>query len=141
MSDTAMKMSGIDGSVIPEDAAKAIETAARAAHEANRVWCASHGDYSQQPWAESPEWQRSSAILGAIGVYGGNTPRESHECWLAEKKRNGWTYGPVKDAAKKEHPCFVPYDALPPEQQAKDHIFVSTVTSFLTAAGFPPRKQ
>jgi hypothetical protein len=58
-------------------------------------------------------------------------PASSHESWLAEKQRDGWSYGPVKDPAKKEHPCFVPYAELPPEQQAKDHLFQAVVRSMI----------
>lgn len=39
----------------------------------------------------------------------------------------GWKYGPVKDPERKEHPCFVPYDGLPPEQRAKDYLFRAVV--------------
>ena len=38
-----------------------------------------------------------------------------------------WTYGEVKDPAKKEHPCLVAFEALPKEQQAKDYIFKAVV--------------
>jgi hypothetical protein len=110
------------------------ETAARAAHEANRAWCLLHNDTSQPAWEDAPEWQRASAINGVHGVAAGNTPRQSHEAWLAEKAASGWKYGPVKDPEKKEHPCFVPYDDLPTEQQAKDLIFVAVVNAFFDAA-------
>jgi len=53
----------------------------------------------------------------------------SHEQWLKEKRDNGWKYGPVKDPDKKEHPCFVPFDKLPREQQAKDYLFKAIVNS------------
>lgn len=104
-----------------------IEAAARAAHEVNRAYCLALGDTSQPAWDDAPEWQRISAIKGVDGVLAGNTPEQSHECWLEEKRATGWKYGPVKDPEKKEHPCFVPYSDLPPEQQAKDHLFVTTV--------------
>ena len=64
----------------------------------------------------------------------GNGPRESHAGWLAEKVATGWVYGPVKDPAAKTHPCMVPYDDLPPEQRAKDSIYVSVVRAVLEAA-------
>jgi hypothetical protein len=110
-----------------------IEAAARAAHEANRAWCIAHGDTSQLAWDVAPDWQKESAIQGVQGVIEGNSPEKSHECWLAEKSRTGWKYGPVKDPEKKEHPCFVPYTELPPEQQKKDHIFVGVVKAFILA--------
>jgi hypothetical protein len=54
-------------------------------------------------------------------------PEQSHESWWAEKQRTGWTYGPVKDAEKKTHPCCVPYAELPREQQRKDALFFAIV--------------
>lgn len=114
------------------------EAAARAAHEANRAYCYAIGDTSQLPWELAPEWQRTSAINGVRGVLvDGNGPRESHASWLREKEATGWKYGPTKDPEKKEHPCFVPYDQLPPEQQAKDDVFTHVVTVVASALGYP----
>lgn len=110
-----------------------IEACARAAHEANRAYCLATGDTSQQPWGDAPEWQRSSAMNGVVGALQGNTPEQSHESWLAEKERTGWKYGPIKDAEKKEHPCFVPYSELPEYQKAKDMIFIGVVMSMAHA--------
>lgn len=109
------------------------EITARAAYECNRAWCLAHGDTSRLPWDDAPAWQRTSAVNGVRGVLAGNGPEQSHESWLAEKAATGWKYGPVKDVDKKEHPCFVPYGELPPEQKAKDHIFVGVVEAFRRA--------
>lgn len=102
---------------------------AQVVHEANRAYCQTLGDDSQVPWSEAPEWQRSSAVNGVEGILTGTItrPEQSHEIWLAEKARAGWTYGPVKDAEKKTHPCFVPYAELPADQQTKDAIFFAIV--------------
>jgi hypothetical protein len=104
-----------------------LEAAARAAHEANRAYCLALGDTSQPPWDDAPEWQRVSAMKGVEGVWAGNTPRQSHEGWLAEKVATGWKYGPVKNPEAKEHPCMVAYEELPTSQRVKDHIFVKVV--------------
>lgn len=116
-----------------------LEACARAAHEVNRAWCIAHGDASQPTWDEAPGWQRSSALNGVVGVLAGNGPEQSHESWLAEKRATGWKYGPVKDPEKREHPCFVPYASLPPEQKAKDALFVNTVNAL--ADGFYGRHE
>jgi len=109
--------------------------AAEAAHEANRIYCASIGDASQVPWKEAPVWQRESAIEGVRTALGGATPEEQHEAWCASKRRDGWTVGPVKDPAKKEHPCLVPYAELPPEQRAKDALYLAVVRGMVAALG------
>jgi len=102
---------------------------AQIVHEANRAYCQTIGDHSQVEWDQAEDWQRVSAVKGVDGILSGTItkPEESHEGWLAEKARTGWTYGPVKDPDKKEHPCFVPYAELPPEQQVKDAIFFAIV--------------
>lgn len=111
-----------------------IETCAHAAHEANRAYCVAIGDESQPHWEDAPEWQKVSARNGVHGALSGNTPEKSHGLWLKEKVETGWRYGPVKNPETKEHPCFLPYADLPPEQKAKDTIFVNVVRA--VAAGF-----
>ncbi len=108
-----------------------IINAARTAHEVNRAYCVGIGDNSQKAWDDAEAWQRISAIKGVEGVIAGAGPGQSHENWLKEKEETGWKYGPVKDSVKKEHPCFLPFDELPEQQQFKDHLFVNVVASVL----------
>lgn len=111
-----------------------IERIAKVCHEANRAYCAALGDLSQSKWEDAPAWQKESAING-VRFHIANpaaTPENSHESWLAQKEKEGWKYGPVKDAEKKEHPCFLPYGDLPQEQRAKDHIFRSIIHAMHT---------
>lgn len=114
---------------------------AAAAHEMNALYCRALGDFSQPPWHEAPTWARDSALKGVDGVLAGNGPDESHASWLEEKRATGWKYGPVKDPEKKEHPCYVPYDELPPAQKLKDHVFVSTVRAMAKALGLLVEKD
>lgn len=105
-----------------------IDKIARVCHEANRAYCQTLGDFSQLPWAEAPEWQRSSARMGVdLHLMGDFGPEASHVSWMKQKLEEGWKHGPVKDAEKKEHPCIVPFDELPREQQAKDYLFRAVV--------------
>lgn len=102
---------------------------ARVAHEVNKAYCEAIGDMTQTNWEDAPQWQRDSAVAGVrlhlrnpdLGV------SASHDAWMREKLDTGWTYGPIKDPAKKEHPCIVPYADLPTEQKAKDFIFRGVV--------------
>ena len=106
-----------------------VEQIAHIVHEANRAYCQTIGDNSQPSWEEAPKWQRDSAWKGVDGILTRRiqTPEDAHRSWLAEKAQTGWTYGAVKDAERKTHPCFVPYAELPAEQQAKDAIFFAIV--------------
>lgn len=110
-----------------------VEDIARVAHEANREYCRTLGDFSQIEWFGAPAWQRDSAING-VKFHLNNpdtTPEDSHVNWLKQKEAEGWAYGPTKDVERKLHPCFLPYDQLPVEQRQKDHIFRAVVHSFL----------
>lgn len=117
-----------------------IEQIAQVAHETNRAYCESIGDNSQPKWADAPDWQKNSARSGVIfhleAHARGETPAPSasHDSWLAQKRAEGWKYGPEKLPEKKEHPCFVPYEELPFDQRIKDYLFGSVVRAFLEAA-------
>lgn len=105
------------------------EEIARVAHEVNKAYCEALGDESQVSWEEAPQWQRDSAIQGVkLHIEHPEAgPEASHESWMAQKVAEGWTWGPIKDPQEKKHYCIVPFNDLPPEQQAKDFIFRAVV--------------
>ena len=108
-----------------------VERIAKVAHEVNKAYCEALGDDSQPTWDNASSWQKTSAVIG-VQFHMENPeakPSNSHESWLKEKEADGWKYGEVKDAEKKEHPCFVPYEELPVEQKAKDYIFRQIIHS------------
>jgi hypothetical protein len=109
------------------------EDTARICHEANRAYCRAFGDTSQPPWDEAPDWQKESARDGVKAVFRNPdiTPEESHKGWLEQKKANGWNYGAVKNPDTKEHPCMVPYGALPVYQRKKDEPFTAIARLFV----------
>lgn len=109
-----------------------IEQIARVCHETNKAYCDTLGDHTQKSWDEAEEWQRQSAINGVhFAIANPTAPASSqHDAWLSDKERDGWKFGAVKDPAKKEHPCIVPYGDLPLEQRIKDHLFKAVVRAF-----------
>lgn len=108
-----------------------VEFIAHLCHAVNRAYCLSIGDTSQPTWEDAPDWQKESAINGVQFHLGNDTtPEQSHENWMAQKVKDGWVYGEVKDPDKKTHPCMVPYSELPTEQRVKDHLFKAIVDMY-----------
>src|SRR6185312_3805199 len=111
------------------EAGETVSSIAKICHDTNRSYCQTLGDNSQLPWEEAPDWQKISAMKGVefhlAALSSGLKPSnsDSHNSWLAEKREQGWKYGPVKNAETKEHPCFLPYEELPEEQRMKDKLF------------------
>jgi hypothetical protein len=109
---------------------------ARVVHEANRALQIEQADPTipvSRAWDDTDAETQRSAVEGVQGVLNGNTPEQSHDGWTRFKLENGWTLGPVKDEATKQHPLLVPYDDLPPSQRVKDHLFVAIVTTLRDA--------
>ena len=98
-------------------------------HGLNKALCESQGDTSQVDWDKAEDWQKESAVKGVQFALANPTapPSAQHEAWMADKIAEGWKYGQVKDAVKKEHPALVPYEELPNSQKSKDYIFKQTV--------------
>lgn len=111
------------------------ETIAKICHQVNKAWCEYNGDDSQPNWEEAPDWARTSAINGV--QFHRENPNAgdaaSHNSWMKEKVAEGWVYGEVKDPDAKPptHPCIVPFEELPREQQFKDRLFRTVVHAAL----------
>ena len=110
---------------------------ARVAYETNRAYCESLGDFGQLSWGNVEQWQRDSAMNGVLAIRKGivTRPEQSHENWLKEKYDKGWVYGKEKNTDLSvgclTHPCMVPFDKLPAEQQMKDYLFFAIVMTLL----------
>lgn len=106
---------------------------AKICHEANRICCEAAGDNSQKSWEDAEKWQRDSAEAGVkFRAEHPEAPASAtHDAWSADKLRDGWVYGSVKDAAAKTHPCLVPFLDLPPHQRAKDVLFGAICAALL----------
>lgn len=49
----------------------------------------------------------------------------AHDVWAVARMKEGWTYGPVRDDAKKQHPDLVPYSALPDSEKEYDRLMAA----------------
>lgn len=106
---------------------------ARVCHEANRIWCETHGDFSQKSWDDAEDWQKDSAISGVLFRLDNPHAAEDaqHNAWMLQKINDGWIYGPEKNAILKTHPCLIPFNELPVFQQKKDKLFCAIVDALI----------
>jgi hypothetical protein len=61
--------------------------------------------------------------------------KEEHLRWVRERTAAGWVPGPVRDNARKVHPCLVGWDALDETERDKDRDAVLDIPIVLAAAG------
>jgi len=60
----------------------------------------------------------------------------AHEVWAAARKADGWTYGPVRNDALKQHPDMLPYSALPDSEKEYDRIMAFNTIKLLKKLGW-----
>jgi len=80
------------------------------------------------------DWDRAPLQFTAAEVE--LLARMEHERWMSALQRDGWCHGPAKDAQSRTHPCLVPFEQLPPEQQDKDRDAVRGIPALLSRVGF-----
>jgi class 3 adenylate cyclase/tetratricopeptide (TPR) repeat protein len=63
-----------------------------------------------------------------------------HQRWAEDRLRQGWTYAPLRNNAKKQHPLLVPWEQLSEPEKEKDRDAVRNMPVILNMAGFRLRK-
>ena len=119
----------------------------RLQHALRREIARMFGDGSVAPdWEESPGWMHADSERGALALLAqpDKTAREEHDRWMAAKAAGGWSYGPVRDDARKLHPSMVPFGELPPGEQLKDIVTVALtreLRAFIDLSGLVPQQD
>lgn len=60
----------------------------------------------------------------------------AHEVWADARKKEGWTYGKVRDDANKKHPDLIPYSALSDSEKEYDRIMALNTIKLVRKLGF-----
>ena len=60
----------------------------------------------------------------------------THHVWALGRIREGWSYGPVRDDAKKETPCLVPYGDLPENEKDYDRATALSTLRLIVKLGY-----
>jgi len=66
--------------------------------------------------------------------------KNNHEVWSQTRMAQGWTYGPNRDDAKKQHPCLVPYVELPETEKKYDRDTAIGALKLIIALGYKIEK-
>lgn len=67
--------------------------------------------------------------------------RNVHEVWAQTRISQGWTYGPVRDDERKQHPCLVPYEDLPESEKVYDRNTAMETLRLILKLGFSVSKK
>lgn len=106
----------------------------RAVHETIRAYQEALGEEPVPPWPEAG-WMQESTREAVEFALQDPTPGAQHEAWVAAKRRDGWRYGPKKDAVAKTHPSIGPFDALPESEKTKDALLLAVVKGLAAVLG------
>lgn len=110
------------------------ELAAAIGYEAVRALCRALGQPNPLDWASAPPHWREVSLDCALSIRACpdcDRPGFVHDTWIAAKARQGWTYGPERDEARKLSPLLVPYGDLPESERAKDRLFQAVVRALI----------
>jgi len=64
-----------------------------------------------------------------------------HDAWMRVRIREGWSYAPQRDDARKTHPCLVPFDQLPEAAKDCDREVTRATLLAMQALGFDVVKR
>ena len=67
--------------------------------------------------------------------------KNTHEVWAANRIRDGWTFGSVRDDEKKQHPCLVPYEQLPESEKDYDRATSAQTLKLIVGLGYKIIKE
>lgn len=83
--------------------------------------------YVVQPKAEGTETDKDllKDVLEQIAA-------NIHEWWAAKRMAEGWSWGEIRDDAKKQTPCMIPYVSLPESEKKYDRLTAESTLKVIT---------
>lgn len=64
-----------------------------------------------------------------------------HEVWASGRIKEGWKFGEVRNDAKKETPCLVPYRELPENEKEYDRNTALETVKLILSLGYEINKK
>ena len=81
--------------------------------------------------------QLSDELNGLVEAMAKNV----HDVWAKSRMDQGWTYGPERNDALKQHPCLVAYEDLPEVEKAYDRDTAVGTLKLIQKLGFTITKE
>jgi ryanodine receptor 2 len=88
-------------------------------------------NYAPQP-VETSDVELSAELLALTERIAENV----HDVWAVARIADGWTYGAVRDDARKQHPCLVPYEELSENEKEYDRNTAMETLKLIKKLGF-----
>lgn len=67
--------------------------------------------------------------------------KNAHEVWALNRMNEGWTYGPVRNDALKQHPDLIPYEDLTEGEREYDRSTAMNSIKLLLKLGYKITKE
>ena len=65
----------------------------------------------------------------------------AHEVWAETRRSEGWSYGPARDDARKQHPDMLPYNLLPDSEKEYDRLMAMNTIKLVKKLGWELKKK
>ena len=62
--------------------------------------------------------------------------KNAHDTWARQRMRDGWSYGPERNDARKEHPSLLPYEQLSESEKDYDRNAAIETLKAIIALGY-----
>ena len=96
---------------------------------------------TKRPYQPEPLDTSHIALRPELEALASKLARNTHEVWADKRQKEGWTYGPKRDDAQKQHPDMVAYEELTEAEKSYDCEVVTQVIKGILALGYGITKQ
>lgn len=87
-------------------------------------------------YTPTPIDTNSTSLPDNISVLVEKLAEHIHDSWAQQRIAKGWSYGPTRSDAEKEHQCLVPYQDLSESEKEYDRITVKATLSAIVSLGY-----
>jgi len=89
-----------------------------------------------KPYTPVPRDTSKVELSSSLAALMEELAKNTHEVWATERIRQGWTYGPQRNDALKQHPSLVPYEDLTDDEKKFDRKTASETLKFILSLGY-----